>query len=320
MTTNVFASAGSGTAVNGVAWTNLPNGYFSPDIFSKKAQIAFRNNSVVQAITNSEYYGEIAEMGDTVWLLTEPDVTVSAYERGQQVTPQFLSDARKSLTVDQAFKFSFTMDDLEKQQANLNWIELAGNRASYKLKDNYDSNVLTFMAGITSTPQIGNSTTAQIVSLTPTGTQMSPLGILNRAKRLLDANNVPDDGRYFVGDPYFYELLNDENSKLLNNDYTDKGILRNGKVSEGMVRGFKLYQSNNLPISGAGPESNTITAHGVLFAGQISAVAAVEQITKTESFRSHNSFAEEVRGLHVFGRGSLRTESLVIIKYNNGTA
>lgn len=319
MTTNVFASAGSGTAVNGVAWTNLPNGYFSPDIFSKKAQIAFRNKSVVQAVTNSEYYGEIAEMGDTVWLLTEPDITVSAYERGQQVTPQFLTDARKSLTVDQAYKFSFTMDDLEKQQANLNWIELAGNRASYKLKDNYDSNVLTYMAALAGTAQIGNGTTATVIKndISVSG-DFTPLGVLNRAKRLLDANNVPDDGRYFIGDPFFYELLNDENSKLLNNDYSDKGILRNGRIAEGQVRGFRLYQSNNLPTAGSGPEGSLATDHGVLFAGHISAVAAVEQITKTESFRSHDSFADIVRGLHVFGRGVLRTESLVIIKYNNG--
>ena len=318
MVTNPFSSAGAGTAVNGVAWTNLNNGYFSPDIFSKKAQIAFRNKSVVSAITNSEYYGEIAEMGDTVWLIVEPDITVSAYERGQQVTPQFLTDDRKSLTVDQAFKFSFTMDDLEVQQANLNWITLAGDRAAYKLRDNYDSNVLTFMSSVASTPQIGNDTTAQVVSLSPTGSELSPLGVLNRAKRLLDANNVPDDGRYFVGDPFFYELLNDENSKLLNADYTDKGILRNGRISEGMVRGFRLYQSNNLPTLNGGPEASGATDNGTLFAGHISAIASVEQITKTENFRSHDSFAEIVRGLHVFGRGTLRTESLVIIKYNNG--
>lgn len=51
---------------------NLPNGVFSPVIYSKKAQLAFRKSSVVQAITNSEYFGEIASFGDSVKIMKEP--------------------------------------------------------------------------------------------------------------------------------------------------------------------------------------------------------------------------------------------------------
>lgn len=43
---------------------SLPNGVFSPVIYSKKAQLAFRRSSVVQAIVNTEYMGEIASFGD----------------------------------------------------------------------------------------------------------------------------------------------------------------------------------------------------------------------------------------------------------------
>ncbi len=39
------ASAGHG---------NLPNGAFSPVIFSKKAQLAFRRSSVVNSVVNSD--------------------------------------------------------------------------------------------------------------------------------------------------------------------------------------------------------------------------------------------------------------------------
>ena len=45
---------------------NLPNGNFSPVIYSKKVQKAFRNSSVVEDITNTDYAGEIANMGDSV--------------------------------------------------------------------------------------------------------------------------------------------------------------------------------------------------------------------------------------------------------------
>ena len=41
---------------------NLPNGNFSPVIYSKQVQLAFRKSSIVEAITNSDYFGEISGM------------------------------------------------------------------------------------------------------------------------------------------------------------------------------------------------------------------------------------------------------------------
>ena len=57
---------------------NLPNGNFSPVIYSKKVQVAFRKSSVVQAITNTDYFGEINSYGDSVKVIKEPEITVNA--------------------------------------------------------------------------------------------------------------------------------------------------------------------------------------------------------------------------------------------------
>ena len=70
-------------------YTNLSGGAWSPIIYSKKVQLALRKSSVAQAITNSEYMGEIANMGDSVKVVREPEVSVQAYARGTQVTAQF---------------------------------------------------------------------------------------------------------------------------------------------------------------------------------------------------------------------------------------
>ena len=51
---------------------NLPNGNFSPVIYSKQVQLAFRKNTVVGSITNSDYFGEISAMGDTVRIIKSP--------------------------------------------------------------------------------------------------------------------------------------------------------------------------------------------------------------------------------------------------------
>ena len=51
---------------------NLPNGNFSSVIYSKKTQLAFRKKTVVEDITNSDYFGEISSQGDTVKIIKEP--------------------------------------------------------------------------------------------------------------------------------------------------------------------------------------------------------------------------------------------------------
>ena len=91
---------------------NLPNGNFSPVIYSKQVQLAFRKSSVVEEITNSDYFGEIANMGDTVRIIKEPEISVKAYSRGTIIQPQDLDDEDFNLTVDKANYFAFKVDDI----------------------------------------------------------------------------------------------------------------------------------------------------------------------------------------------------------------
>ena len=71
-------------------YNNLPNGNFSPVIYSKQVQLAFRKAAVCDAITNNDYFGEIANFGDSVKIIKEPEITVKAYERGTTITPKTL--------------------------------------------------------------------------------------------------------------------------------------------------------------------------------------------------------------------------------------
>ena len=81
---------------------NLPNGNFSAIIYSKQVQLAFRKSTVVGDITNSDYFGEIANQGDTVKIIKEPEISVSEYKRGTQVSAQDLDDEDFSLVIDKA--------------------------------------------------------------------------------------------------------------------------------------------------------------------------------------------------------------------------
>ena len=128
-------------------YQNLPNGNFSPVIYSKQVQLAFRKSTVVGDITNSDYFGEIANQGDTVRIIKEPEISVKAYARGTQVTAQDLDDEDFTLTVDKSNYYAFKMDDIEEAHSHINFMQLATDRAAYRLADQYDQEVLGYMSG-----------------------------------------------------------------------------------------------------------------------------------------------------------------------------
>lgn len=150
-------------------------------------------------------------------------------------------------------------------------------------------------------------------------TYVSPHMVITRMGRLLDQQYVDKSGRWLVIDPVLLEVLQDEDSRFLNSDWGESGALRNGLILKNW-NGFRVYVSNNLPVVGTGPDTtgtaNQNANYGVIVAGHDSAVATAEQINKTETYRDPDSFADIVRGMHLYGRKILRPEALVTAKYN----
>ena len=146
----------------------------------------------------------------------------------------------------------------------------------------------------------------------------SPLTVIARMARQMDVANVDSRGRWLVVDPVFMEILKDEDSRLLNSDYGGSG-LQNG-LAVNNLHGFRVYVSNNLPAKGTGAGTSGSTAqddnYGVILAGQEDAVASAEQINKVENYRDPDSFADIVRGMHLYGRKILRPQALVSAIYN----
>ena len=342
-------------------WNNLPNGNFSPVIYSKQVQLAFRKAAVSEAITNSDYFGEIANMGDSVKIIKEPEISVSAYLRGTTIVPQDIDDADFSLTIDKANYFAFKVDDIEEAHSHVNFQSLASDRAAYRLADQYDQDVLGYLSGYKQSALHDNADTVndvvngtkadttagsdellaankldasdfnggvagQSIGIVPragtsgvpsTAGEANPLQIIARMARIMDQNNVDTRGRWLVIDPVMKEILMDEDSRLLDADFGGSG-LQNGLVLNNL-HGFRIYVSNNLPVLGTGPSTTggtNATNFGVIVGGHDSAVATAEQINKTETYRDPDSFADIVRGMHLYGRKILRPEALVNAVYN----
>ena len=144
----------------------------------------------------------------------------------------------------------------------------------------------------------------------------NPLTVIARMARQLDLQNVESQGRWLVIDPVFVELLKDEDSRLFDSDFGGSG-LQNGLILNNL-HGFKVHVSNNLPSIGTGPSTTGGTNannFGMIVAGHSSAVATADQINKTETYRDPDSFADIVRGMHLYGRKILRPEALINAKY-----
>ena len=299
-------------------------------------------------------------------IIKEPEISVSSYQRGTQISAQDLDDEDFSLVIDKANYFAFKIDDIEEAHSHVNFMQLATDRAAYRLADQYDQEVLGYLSGYkqsalhgsadTVNDQVngskavttagsdellssmklkkgdfGNITTSSAgdhsiplaarlpgATALPTATA-SPAMVVARMARLLDQQQVDTQGRWLVVDPVFMELLRDEDSRFLNADYGESGGLRNGLVLNNF-HGFRVYTSSNLPSVGTGAgtsgTANQNTNYGVIVAGHDSGVATAEQISKTETYRDPDSFADIVRGMSLYGRKILRPECLVTAKYN----
>ena len=317
-----MAHFAGGNTVNFLAGTaGQANQFWVPEIYSKKVQLALRKASTVEAICNTDYMGEIKSFGDTVNIVKEPEMAVAAYTRG--LTPLVnttVTDQELVLIIDKANYFHFQIDSLEKRFGHINFQEIASNNAAYKLKDTMDSEVMANMyaeahaATAILTPIIAAGNAAKkllfgsvavpiAINHGAGALDVDPLNFMSRCAQVMDENNNPDEGRWFVAAPNFYNSLADTNSKLLSIDYNaGKGSLRNGLVASGLVRGFQMYKSNNLPASAG-------TTPVVLF-GHMRSTSAASAMNTVESFRSPTTFADEVRGLHVYGRKVLTTASI----------
>ena len=74
-----------------------------------------------------------------------------------------------------------------------------------------------------------------------------PIDVLSHMARLLDEQSVPEEGRWFLANPEFYEQLVQTSSKLMSVDFNaGQGSIRNGLVSSGKLRGFDMYKTNNI--------------------------------------------------------------------------
>jgi hypothetical protein len=267
---------------------------FIPKIWSSKLLIALRAQLVYggEGVINRDYEGEIAQAGDTVHIVSFADPAVRDYVKNTNITFDLLTDTDRTLVVDQAKYYAFTVDDIDKRQALNGFVEATTLGASYNLAAATD----TYLSGAMAAAVVaGNKLGATAVSSADTAFKMM---ISLRTK--LVKSNVPGQGRWCVVPPEIYAYFL-QDARFINAQASADGgtALRTGFV--GRIAGFDVFESNTVPAPAG--VFTVLAGHGM-------ATTYADQIVETEALRLQAQFGDGVRGLHLYGAKVTRPDAL----------
>ena len=274
------------------------SGTLIPQLWSKKLLERFYDATVLNAISTTDYEGEIRNYGDTVNINTIPDITISNYRMGDTLDVQRPTSAIVSLLIDQGKYWSFIMDDVADVQSMINMIPAWSENASEQLKIVVDSETLAFLVGKATAVNRGQTAgrlSANInLGIAATPVAITPSTVIDYIVDLgtvLDEYNCPETGRKLVIPAWMAGMIKKSELKDASLSGDSVSIARNGRL--GTIDRFELYVSNLLPKTGA---------NHYIFAMHPKALTFATQLTKTESLRAESTFGDIMRGLMVFGR------------------
>lgn len=306
------------------------SGTFIPAVWSAKLNEKFYAASVYGDIANTNWQGEVASMGDKVYINTAPTITIADYSAGTSLSYQAPTPDMQELLIDKGKYFAFQINDVLEYQAKPNLMDMFAADAAEQMRIAIDSTVLynTFTAGAAANKGLTAGVKSSAYNL---GTDVDPMeltgsNVLTKILEMasvLDEQNVPESDRWLVIDPATRTLLMQSNLAQAQFMGDDSSPVRNGKI--GKIDRFTVYVSNQLPkgadgakwVSGKGDENSVGTTTNVLkrralIAGHKSAITFASQITKMETVRNPNDFGDFIRSLNVFGYKVVKPESLVL--------
>ena len=294
--------------------TNAANpaytGIFIPEIWSGKLIEKFYDATVLAAIANTDYEGEIRNQGDTVHIRTKPTITINDYEADQTLEIERPSSNIVDLLIDKGKYFNTILDDVMQVQADLDQMSMWADDASEQMKIAVDTDVLAGLLGTADADNAGATagrisgnvslgvTTGPlaVVDRNPTAGQVEVVDLITRFGQVLDEQNIPENGRWLLIPAWAAAKI--KRSELRDASLSGDGVsmLRNGRL--GMIDRFTLYMSNLLP---AGTGAGLAAGEYAIFAGHSHGLTFASQLTKMETLRSESTFGTLLRGLQVYG-------------------
>lgn len=284
------------------------SGIFIPAIWSSKLIEKFYDATVLAAISNTNYEGEIKKYGDKVVIRQKPTITIRSYSVDQELLVERPSSPTIELTIDQGDYFNTIIDDIMRVQSDLTLMDLWAADASEQMKIVVDNKVLAFIPatvaaankGVAAGRKSGTinlgaaAAPLDVVGRRRSATQVEAIDLLIRLGQALDEQNIPESGRWAIVPAWFRAMLKSSDLRDASLSGDDTSIARNGKV--GTIDRFTIYSSNLLPT---GVETGGNATH--IFAGHSNGLTFASQLTEMETMRSERTFGTLMRGLQVYG-------------------
>lgn len=298
------------TAVYPVA-TGLAShsGTLTPEIWSGKTLVKFYMTTVFGDICNTDYTGDIKNHGDTVHIRTIPDITINDYTVGQDLAYERPATTVVDLLINQGKYYAMSINDVEKMQSDLAYVEKWTDDAGQQLAINIDSDILSNVYSSASTYNAGATAglKSSAYNMGVTGTpyladSTNILDIIVDAGSVLDEQSVPSTQRWMVLPPLFCGMIKKSDLKDASLAGDGTSIMRNGRL--GIIDRFTIYMSNQIATTVSGTEHNCIAGHPT-------AITFASQLVKNETLKNPDDFGDLMRGLQVYGYKVIKDAGLV---------
>jgi len=283
------------------------SGNFIPEIWSGKLIENFYDATVLAAIANTDYEGEIKSMGDTVNIRTTPEITIKSYVKGQTLQVENPDKPKLQLVIDKGEYFACIEDDVDKVQSDIALMDTWSKDASERMKIKIDQRVLTDLLPDVAAANKG-ATAGRISGNINLGTTAAPVAISKTTVldyivdigTVLDEANAPEGNRFIIIPAKMAGMIKKSDLKDASLTGDSVSVLRNGRL--GMIDRFTVYMSHNLKVD-TGGKFNLIAGHKMGF-------TFASQMTEMETIRSESTFGNIIRGLQVYGYKVVKPEAL----------
>jgi hypothetical protein len=305
---------------------NLQATGFIPEIWSTKLVEKFYASTVLSAISNTDYEGEIQNKGDRVKIRTKPTITIRDYKADGLLGLDRPTGGSIELYIGNGKYFSLVLDDVMEIQSDLNILSMWSDDAAQQLKIAVDTDVLDGIVNLADQYNRGSAAgyisrninlgfkgaAISVVGRNPGATDVELIDLLMRMGQCLDEYNVPEVGRWVVMPAWAGRMIKQSELRQAYLSGDPVSMLRNGRL--GMVDRFTIYVSNLLPAYSSPnnqDQTNFNAGESVIYAGHAHGLTFASQISKVETLRSELTFGDILRGLQVYGYQVVDGKALV---------
>ena len=298
---------------------NVPSiGAYVPELFAKELLIEFYTATVLAAIANTDYEGEIKAQGDKVIIRGLPEVTIREYVTGMNLQYQHLEPPKVELLINKGLYYGVNAPKVDQVQSDIAFVSKWAAHASEKLKIQVDRDCLGRLAAAAHAKNAGQyagkisgNINLGYASNPISTTNVNILGLLLQAVQVLAEQDidVTSPGKLWAVIPAWM-ATRIQTSALKDVSLSGDGVsmLRNGRV--GVIGNLTIYMSNNILPDTSG------NFHALV--GHRDCYSFASLLVENESLKNPNVFGDLLRGLQVYGDKVVKPEGIVDVYVSQG--